>query len=202
MAKDSGLVVGLDIGTTKICAIVGEVTEEGGIDVIGIGTHPSKGLRKGVVVHIDSTVESIQKAVNEAELMSGVEIHSAFVGIAGGHIKGFNSRGVIAVSGKGREVSQSDVERVIDAAKAVALPVDREVIHILPQEFIIDDQGGIKEPLGMTGVRLEAEVHIVTAAVTSAQNLIKCVNRAGIEVSDIVLEQLASAEATLLPDEK
>jgi len=202
LAKDSGLVVGLDIGTTKICAIVGEMTDGGGIDIIGIGTHPSKGLRKGVVVHIDSTVESIQKAVNEAELMSGVEIHSAFVGIAGGHIKGFNSRGVIAISGKGREVSQFDVARVIDAAKAVALPVDREVIHILPQEFIIDDQGGIKEPLGMTGVRLEAEVHIVTAAVTSAQNLIKCVHRAGIEVSDIVLEQLASAEATLLPDEK
>ena len=202
MAKDSGLVVGLDIGTTKICAIVGEISDEGGIDIIGTGVHPSKGLRKGVVVNIDSTVESIQKAVHEAELMSGVEINSAFVGIAGGHIKGFNSRGVIAISGKGREVSHSDVERVIDAAKAVALPVDREVIHILPQEFIIDDQGGIKEPLGMSGVRLEAEVHIVTAAVTSAQNLIKCVNRAGIEVSDIVLEQLASAEAALLPDEK
>jgi cell division protein FtsA len=181
---------------------VGEISEEGGIDIIGLGTHPSKGLRKGVVVNIDSTVESIQKAVHEAELMSGVEINSAFVGIAGGHIKGFNSRGVIAISGKGREVSHADVERVIDAAKAVALPVDREVIHILPQEFIIDDQGGIKEPLGMSGVRLEAEVHIVTAAVTSAQNLIKCVNRAGIEVSDIVLEQLASAEASLLPDEK
>jgi cell division protein FtsA len=134
--------------------------------------------------------------------MSGREINSAFVGIAGGHIKGFNSRGVIAISGKGREVSQQDVDRVIDAAKAVALPVDREVIHILPQEFIIDDQGGIAEPLGMTGVRLEAEVHIVTAAVTSAQNIVKCVNRAGLEVSDIVLEQLASAEATLLPDEK
>jgi cell division protein FtsA len=202
LARDSGLVVGLDIGTTKICAIVGEISEEGGIDIIGLGTHPSKGLRKGVVVNIDSTVESIQKAVHEAELMSGVEINSAFVGIAGGHIKGFNSRGVIAISGKGREVSHADVERVIDAAKAVALPVDREVIHILPQEFIIDDQGGIKEPLGMSGVRLEAEVHIVTAAVTSAQNLIKCVNRAGIEVSDIVLEQLASAEASLLPDEK
>lgn len=202
MAKDSALVVGLDIGTTKICAIVGEVTNGGGISVIGIGTHPSKGLRKGVVVNIDSTVESIQKAVHEAELMSGKEIHSAFVGIAGGHIKGFNSRGVIAISGKGHEVAQSDVDRVIDAAKAVALPVDREVIHVLPQEFIIDDQGGIKEPLGMSGVRLEAEVHIVTAAVTSAQNIIKCVNRAGIEVSDIVLEQLASAEATLLPDEK
>jgi cell division protein FtsA len=202
LAKDDGLVVGLDIGTTKICAIVGEIAEGGGIDIIGIGIHPSKGLRKGVVVNIDNTVESIQKAVHEAELMSGREISSAFVGIAGGHIKGFNSRGVIAISGKGREVSQQDVERVIDAAKAVALPVDREVIHILPQEFIIDDQGGITEPLGMTGVRLEAEVHIVTAAVTSAQNIVKCVHRAGLEVSDIVLEQLASAEATLLPDEK
>jgi cell division protein FtsA len=202
LARDNGLVVGLDIGTTKICAIVGEVSEDGGIDIIGLGIHPSKGLRKGVVVNIESTVDSIQKAVHEAELMSGAQIHSAFVGIAGGHIKGFNSRGVIAISGKGREVSQADVERVIDAAKAVALPVDREVIHVLPQEFIIDDQGGIKDPLGMTGVRLEAEVHIVTAAVTSAQNLVKCVNRAGIEVADIVLEQLASAEATLLPEER
>ena len=202
MAKDSGLVVGLDVGTTKICAVVGQIDDDGAIDIIGIGVHPSKGLRKGVVVNIDSTVESIQKAVHEAELMSGVQISSAFVGIAGGHIKGFNSRGVIAISGKGREVTQADVDRVIDAAKAVALPVDREVIHVLPQEFIIDDQGGIKEPLGMSGVRLEAEVHIVTAAVTSAQNIIKCVNRAEIEVSDIVLEQLASAEATLLPDEK
>ena len=202
MAKDSGLVVGLDVGTTKICAVVGQIDDDGAIDIIGIGVHPSKGLRKGVVVNIDSTVESIQKAVHEAELMSGVQIDSAFVGIAGGHIKGFNSRGVIAISGKGREVTQADADRVIDAAKAVALPVDREVIHVLPQEFIIDDQGGIKEPLGMSGVRLEAEVHIVTAAVTSAQNIIKCVNRAEIEVSDIVLEQLASAEATLLPDEK
>jgi cell division protein FtsA len=202
LAKDSGLVVGLDVGTTKICAVVGQIDDDGAIDIIGIGVHPSKGLRKGVVVNIDSTVESIQKAVHEAELMSGVQIDSAFVGIAGGHIKGFNSRGVIAISGKGREVTQADVDRVIDAAKAVALPVDREVIHVLPQEFIIDDQGGIKEPLGMSGVRLEAEVHIVTAAVTSAQNIIKCVNRAEIEVSDIVLEQLASAEATLLPDEK
>jgi cell division protein FtsA len=202
LAKDSGLVVGLDVGTTKICAVVGQIDDDGAIDIIGIGVHPSKGLRKGVVVNIDSTVESIQKAVHEAELMSGVQIDSAFVGIAGGHIKGFNSRGVIAISGKGREVTQADADRVIDAAKAVALPVDREVIHVLPQEFIIDDQGGIKEPLGMSGVRLEAEVHIVTAAVTSAQNIIKCVNRAEIEVSDIVLEQLASAEATLLPDEK
>jgi cell division protein FtsA len=202
LVKDDGLVVGLDIGTTKICAIVGEIAEGGGIDIVGIGIHPSKGLRKGVVVNIENTVESIQKAVHEAELMSGREISSAFVGIAGGHIKGFNSRGVIAISGKGREVSQQDVNRVIDAAKAVALPVDREVIHILPQEFIIDDQGGIAEPLGMTGVRLEAEVHIVTAAVTSAQNIVKCVHRAGLEVSDIVLEQLASAEATLLPDER
>ena len=202
LAKDRDLVVGLDIGTTKISAIVGEIADGGEIDIIGIGVHPSKGLRKGVVINIDSTVDSIQKAVHEAELMSGVEINSAFVGIAGGHIKGFNSRGVIAISGKGREVTTHDVERVIEAAKAVALPVDREVIHILPQEFIIDDQGGIKEPLGMAGVRLEAEVHIVTAAVTSAQNIIKCVNRAGIEVSDIVLEQLASAEAALLPDEK
>ncbi|MBI5166327.1 MAG: cell division protein FtsA [candidate division NC10 bacterium] len=202
MAKDGNLVVGLDIGTTKICAIIAEGRDGGPPDVIGLGTSPSRGLRKGVVVNIDVTVESIKRAIEEAELMAGVEVDSVFVGIAGGHIKGFNSRGVIAISGKNKEVTQADIDRVIDAAKAVALPVDREVIHVLPQEFIIDDQGGIKEPLGMSGVRLEAEVHIVTGAVTSAQNLIKCVNRAGLEVQDIVLQQLASSEATLTPDER
>ena len=202
MGRENGLVVGLDIGTTKICAIVAEQNGDGGLDIIGIGTAPSRGLRKGVVVNIDTTVDSIKRALEEAELMAGVDIHSVFVGIAGGHIKGLNSRGVIAVSGKNREVTPRDVERVIDAAKAVALPVDREVIHILPQEFIIDDQGGIKEPLGMSGVRLEAEVHIVTGAVTSAQNIIKCCNRAGLEVQDIVLQQLASSLSTLTPDER
>jgi len=202
VARESSVIVGLDIGTTKICAIIAELMDDGGLDIIGIGTSPSKGLRKGVVINIDVTVDSIKRALEEAELMAGVDVYSAFVGIAGGHIKGLNSRGVIAVSSKSREITQKDVDRVIDAAKAVALPVDREVIHVLPQEFIVDGQGGIKEPLGMTGVRLESEVHIVTGAVTSAQNIIKCCNRAGLEVQDIVLQQLASSLSTLTPDEK
>jgi cell division protein FtsA len=202
VAKDSNLVVGLDIGTTKVCAIVCELDSGGGLEIVGIGHTPSRGLRKGVVVNIDDTVDSVRRAVEDAEVMAGVKIRSAFVGIAGGHIKGINSRGVIAISGKNREVTKQDVERVIDAAKAVALPVDREVIHILPQEFVIDDQGGIKQPVGMVGTRLEAEVHIVTGAVASAQNIIKCVNKAGLEVQDIVLQQLASSEATLTPEEK
>jgi cell division protein FtsA len=202
MAKNGNLVVGLDIGTTKVCAIVAEMNGGPAVDIIGVGHSPSRGLRKGVVVDIEATVDSIRRAVEDAELMAGVEIGSAFVGIAGGHIKGINSRGVVAVSSKNREVSRQDVDRVIDAAKAVALPVDREVIHVLPQEFIVDDQGGIREPLGMTGSRLEAEVHIVTGAVASAQNIIKCASRAGLEVQDIVLQQLASSEATLTPEEK
>ncbi len=197
--KRDNLIVGLDIGTTKICAIVGNATEEG-IDIVGIGSSPSRGLRKGVVINIDSTVASIRKAVEEAELMAGCEIKSVYAGIAGGHIKGFNSQGIIAI--KNREVSPEDVKRVIEAAKAIAIPMDREVIHILPQEFIIDDQDGIREPLGMSGVRLEAKVHIVTGAVASAQNIIKSCNRAGLDVADIVLEQLASSEAVLSPDEK
>ncbi len=200
MAKKDNIVVGLDIGTTKICAIVGEVKEDGRIDIIGIGSHPSRGLRKGVVVNIESTVESIKKAVEEAELMAGVEINAVFTGIAGSHIKSFNSRGVIAI--KDREISKADVERVIEAAKAVAIPLDREILHVLPQEFAIDDQDGIREPLGMSGVRLEAEVHIVTGAVTSAQNIIKSCNRAGLDVLDIVLEPLASSHSVLSNDEK
>jgi cell division protein FtsA len=199
MAKRSSIVVGLDIGTSKVCAIVGEMTEKGA-EVIGVGTHASHGLRKGVVINIESTVESIKKAVEEAELMAGCEINTVFTGIAGGHIKGFNSHGIVAV--KNKEVSERDVERVIDAAKAVAIPMDREVLHILPQDYIIDDQDGIKEPLGMSGVRLEAKVHIVTGAVTSAQNIIKCCNRTGLNVADIVLEPLASAEAALTAEEK
>jgi cell division protein FtsA len=202
MPKDRNLVVGLDIGTTKVCAIVAEMNGGQAVDIIGVGHSPSRGLRKGVVVDIEATVDSIRRAVEDAELMAGVEIRSAFVGIAGGHIKGINSRGVVAISGKNREVSRQDIDRVIDAAKAVALPVDREVIHVLPQEYIVDDQGGIREPLGMTGSRLEAEVHIVTGAVASAQNIIKCASKAGLEVQDIVLQQLASAEATLTPEEK
>jgi len=197
--RRENLIVGLDIGTTKICAIVGNLTDEG-IDIVGIGTSPSRGLRKGVVINIDSTVQSIRKAVEEAELMAGCEIKSVYAGIAGGHIKGLNSQGIIAI--KNREVSPDDVKRVIEAAKAIAIPMDREVIHILPQEFIIDDQDGIREPLGMSGVRLEAKVHIVTGAVASAQNIIKSCNRAGLDVADIVLEQLASSEAVLSPEEK
>ena len=197
--KRENLIVGLDIGTTKICAIVGAMTDEG-LDIVGIGTSPSRGLRKGVVINIEGTVSAIRKAIQEAELMAGCEIKSVFAGIAGGHIKGINSQGVIAI--KNREVTNEDVRRVIDAAKAIAIPMDREVIHILPQEFIIDDQDGIKEPLGMSGVRLEARVHIVTGAVASAQNIIKSCNKAGVDVGDIVLEQLGSAEAVLTPDEK
>jgi cell division protein FtsA len=199
MAKRDDLVIGLDIGTTKICCIVGEVTNEG-VDIVGIGTHPSKGLRKGVVVNIESTVTSIRKAIEEAELMAGCEIASVFAGIAGGHIKGLNSHGIVAI--KDKEVMQADVERVIDAAQAVSIPLDREVIHVIPQQFVVDDQDGVRDPVGMSGVRLEAKVHIVTGAVTSAQNIIKCCNRAGLNVNDILLQQLASSEAVLTSDEK
>ncbi|OGW06717.1 MAG: cell division protein FtsA [Nitrospinae bacterium RIFCSPLOWO2_01_FULL_39_10] len=200
MPKGENIIAGLDIGTTKICCIIGEVRDDKEADIIGIGTHPSRGLRKGVVVNIESTVESIKGAVEEAELMAGCEIDSVYVGIAGGHIKGFNSHGVIAV--KNKEVSQFDIDRVIEAAQAVAIPPDREVIHIIPQEYILDEQEGIKEPLGMSGVRLEAKVHIVTGAVTSAQNIVRSVNKAGLEVKDIVLEPLASSDAVLDRDEK
>ena len=195
----SELIVGLDIGTTKICAVVGELTPEG-VDVVGIGTSPSTGLRKGVVVNIEQTVQSIKRALEEAELMAGCDIRSVYAGIAGSHIKGFNSHGVIAV--KGGEVSVKDVERVIDAAKAVAIPLDREVIHILPQEYIVDDQRGIHDPLGMAGVRLEVKVHIVTGAVTSAQNIVRSCHRSGLDVADIVLESLASSKAVLTPEER
>lgn len=197
--RRDNIVIGLDIGTTKICVMVGEVSSDG-VNIIGIGTHPSRGMRKGVVVNIEATVNSIRKAVEEAELMAGCEIRNVYAGIAGGHIKSFNSHGVIAV--KNREITEEDVKRVIDAAAAIAIPVDREIIHIIPQEFIIDDQDGIREPVGMSGVRLEAKVHIVTGAVTSAQNIIKCTNRAGIEVCDIVLQPLASSEAVLTPEER
>jgi len=199
MAKDKRIIVGLDIGTTKICCVVSEVRDDT-IEIIGLGTHPSRGLRKGVVVNIETTVESIKHAVEEAELMAGMEIESVYVGIAGGHIKGFNSHGVVAV--KGSEVTAQDVERVIEQAKAVNIPMDREVIHTLEQEFIVDDQDGILKPVGMNGVRLEAKVHIITGAVTSAQNIIRSVNRAGLEVNDIAVEQLASAQAVLDDDEK
>jgi cell division protein FtsA len=199
LQANEDIIVGLDIGTTKICAVVGEVKGDS-ISIIGIGTHPSIGLRKGVVVNIESTVESIKKAVEEAEVMAGCEISSVYAGIAGGHITGFNSRGIVAI--KGPEITQQDVDRVVDAARAVAIPMDREVIHVLPQEYIVDDQAGIQNPLGMTGVRLEAKIHIVTGAVTSAHNIVKCANRAGLDVCDIVLESLASGEAVLTEEEK
>jgi cell division protein FtsA len=199
-AKREEIVVGLDIGTTKIAAIVGEVTDEGGIDIIGVGTAPSRGLRKGVVVNIDATVQSIERAIEEAEHMAGCAISTVYAGIAGGHIKGLNSHGTVAV--KDKEVREGDVARVIESAKAVAIPMDREIIHVLPQEYIVDEQDGIREPLGMSGVRLEAKVHIVTASVTSAQNVVKCCQRCGLHVADIVLEPLASAEAVLHDDEK
>jgi cell division protein FtsA len=195
----SDLIVGLDIGTTKICTVVGEATPNG-VDVVGIGTAPSSGLRKGVVVNIEQTVQCIKKALEEAELMAGCEIRSVYSGIAGSHIKGFNSHGVIAV--KGGEVGPKDVERVIDAAKAVAIPLDREVIHILPQEFIVDEQNGIADPIGMAGVRLEVKVHIVTGAVSSAQNIIRSCHRAGLDVADIVLQSLASTESVLTAEER
>lgn len=199
MPGQEEIIVGLDIGTTKICAVVGEISREA-IDIIGIGIHPSIGLRKGVVVDIESTVNSIKKAVEEAEMMAGVDISEVYTGIAGGHIASFNSRGIVAV--KGPEITSHDVERVTDAARALAIPVDREVIHALPQEYIVDDQAGVQNPVGMSGVRLEAKMHIVTGAVTSARNIIKCVNRAGLDVCKIVLESLASGKAVLSEDEK
>jgi cell division protein FtsA len=199
MGRQEEIIVGLDIGTTKIACIIGEVTPDG-IDIIGIGSHPSTGLRKGVVINIDATINSIKKAVEEAELMAGCEVNTVYCGIAGGHIKGFNSHGIVPI--KEKEVKPADLARVVDAARAVAIPMDREVIHVIPQDYVIDDQEGIKEPLGMTGVRLEAKVHIVTASVTSAQNIIKCANACGLDVADIVLEQIASSEAVLSPDEK
>ena len=197
---EKNLIVGLDIGTSKVVAIVGEVRPDGEIEIIGIGSHPSRGLKKGVVVNIESTVQSIQRAVEEAELMAACEIHSVHAGIAGSHIRSLNSHGIVAI--KDREVTHGDMERVIDAARAVAIPADQKILHILPQEFIIDEQEGIKEPVGMSGVRLEARVHIVTGAVSAAQNIVKCVRRCGLEVDDLILEQLSSSYAVLSEDEK
>lgn len=193
------IIVGLDIGTTKVCTVVGESRPDG-VEIIGMGSHPSEGLRKGVVINIEHTVNSIKEAVEEAETMAGCEISSVYAGIAGGHIKGFNSHGVIAL--KEKEVNKKDIDRVIEAASAVAIPMDREVIHTLVQEFIVDEQDGILDPLGMSGVRLEAKIHIVTGAVTSAQNIIKCANRAGLDVCDIILQSLASSEAVLSKEER
>jgi len=194
-------IVGLDIGTKKTAAIIGEITEDKKIEIIGIGTTDSRGLRKGVVVNLEATVSAIKKAQEEAELMAGVEIDSAFVGISGAHIKSFNSRGVVAVSGKNKEITPDDIERVIDQSKAVSIPPDREIIHIIPQEFVVDEQDGIKDPLGMSGIKLEVNVHIVTSATTSVQNLKTCIERAGIEIERIVLNQIAASSSTLTHDE-
>ncbi|MBL1263157.1 cell division protein FtsA [Candidatus Methylomicrobium oryzae] len=202
MAKktERNLIVGLDIGTTKVAAIVGEITSEGNIEVIGVGQTASRGLKKGVVVNLESTVISIQRAIEEAELMAGCQIKSVFAGIAGSHIKSLNSHGIVAIRDK--EVTQYDIDRVIDSARAVAIPADQKILHILPQEFLIDQQEGIKEAIGMSGIRLEAKVHMVTSSVSAQQNIIKCIRRCGLEVDDIVLEQLASCNAVLTEDEK
>ncbi len=197
---DSSFTVGLDIGTSKVVAIVGKKTDDGQVEIVGIGSHASRGLKRGVVVNIDTTVNAIQRAVEEAELMAGCDIHSVYAGIAGSHIRSMNSHGIVAV--RDREVMQADIDRVIDAAQAVAIPADQKVLHILPQEYVIDSQEGIKEPLGMSGVRLEAKVHLVTCAVNAAQNIEKCVQKCDLEVDDIILEQLASAYAVLTEDEK
>lgn len=198
--QEKKLIVGLDIGTSKVVAIVGEVSSQGETNIIGIGSHKSNGLKKGVVVNIESTVQSIQRAVEEAELMAGCQIHSVFVGIAGSHIRSLNSHGIVAI--RDSEVNAGDVERVIDAAKAVAIPADQRILHILPQEFIIDNQEGVREPVGMSGVRLEAKVHMVTGAVSAAQNIVKCIRRCGLDVDDIILEQLASSYSVLTDDER
>lgn len=200
--KKDRYIVGLDIGTHKICVIVAEITDDSRLDVIGTGQAESKGLRKGVVINLEATVESIKRVVEEAELMAGVEIGSAYVGIAGTHIRGFNSRGVVAVNSKNRIIMMDDVRRSIEASKAVSIPVDREILHVLPQEFVVDDQDGIGDPTGMTGTRLEVNVHIVTCSQTAAQNTVTCVNRAGLEVIDTILTQISAAEACITPDEK
>ena len=198
--ETENMIVGLDIGTSKVVAIVGKRKMDGTIEVVGIGSHPSRGLKRGVVVNIETTVQAIQRAVEEAELMAGCRIHSVYAGIAGSHIKSLNSHGIVAI--RDREVTQADIDRVIDAAQAVAIPADQKILHILPQEFVIDNQEGIKEPMGMSGVRLEAKVHLVTCAVNAAQNIEKCIRRCGLEADDIILEQLASSHAILTDDEK
>src|SRR6202022_4152349 len=198
--SERNLLVGLDIGTSKVVAIVGEIKSDGALEIIGIGSHPSRGLKKGVVVNIESTVQSIQRAVEEAELMAGCEIHSVFAGIAGSHVRSLNSHGVVGVRDK--EGPHGGVEHVIDAAKAVAIPADQKILHVLPQEFLVDGQEGIRDPIGMSGVRLEAKVHIVTGADSAAQNIEKGIQRCGLEVDDVVLEQLASSFAVLTEDEK
>ncbi len=202
MAKNERYVVGLDIGTTKICCVVAGVKDSGTVEVAGIGITPSRGIRKGVVVNLDAAVEAIKSSVEDAELAAGVNVECATVGVAGAHMRSFNSRGVVTVSGKDRTVTRDDVRRVMEAARAVSIPPEREILHVLPQEFVLDDQGGITSPMGMNGTRLEANVHIITAATTSIQNLVTCANKAGIEVRDMVLEQVVIAESVLTQDEK
>ncbi len=197
---NKGMIVGLDIGTSKVVCIVGETTPEGGLEIVGLGSQQSRGLKKGVVVDIESTVQSIQRAVEEAELMAGCEIHSVFTGITGGHIRSFNSHGMVPI--RDHEVTAADVERVIEAAKTVAIPADQEVLDVSQQAFVLDDQDGIRDPVGMSGVRLEARVHIVTGAASAAQNIVKCVRRCGLEVDGILPQQLTSSQAVLSEDEK
>ncbi len=198
--QGSRMIVGLDIGTSKVVALVGEIGADGQLEIVGIGSHPSRGMKKGVVVNIESTVQSIQRAIEEAELMAGCQIHSVLAGIAGSHIRSLNSHGIVAI--REGEVVQADIERVLDAAQAVAIPADQKVLHILPQEYVIDNQEGVREPRGMSGVRLEAKVHLVTCAMNAVQNIDKCIRRCGLEVEDIILEQLASSYSVLTEDEK
>ncbi len=200
MNRDANLIVALDIGTTKVCAIVAEIKSPDEINVLGVGTHPSNGLKKGVVVNIDKTIESIKSAVDQAEDMSGCEIRNVYVGVAGGHVQGMSGHGMITL--KSKEVTAPDVDRAIESASAVMIPSDREVLHVIPQEYIVDGQSGIKDPVGIYGMKLETKVHIVTGQITAAQNLVKCVHNAGMDVSDMVLEQIASSEAVLSNDEK
>ena len=194
------MIVGLDIGTSKVVAIVGQTTADGTMEIVGIGSQPSRGMKKGVVVDIEATVRSIQRAVEEAELMAGCHIHTVYAGIAGSHVRSLNSHGIVAI--RDREVAQADIDRVIHAAQAVAIPADQKTLHVLPQEYVVDNQEGVREPIGMSGVRLEAKVHLVTCAVNAAQNIEKCVRRCNLEVDDIILEQLASAHAVLTEDER
>src|SRR5688572_23283004 len=202
MARKERYLVGLDVGTSSVCCVVGEGLDDGTLEVVGIGHAESRGIKRGVVVNLEGAVESITKAIEEAELMAGIEIDSVHLALSGPHVKGFNSRGVVAVAGKNREISRDDVRRAIEAAKAVALPTGREILHVLPQDFVVDEQDGIGAPIGMTGARLEVNVHVVTGALSTTQNIVACVNRAGVQVVDTVIEQMAAAEAVLTPDEK
>ncbi len=202
MPRKERYLVGLDVGTAKVTAIVAEITDNGGLDIIGLGLADARGIRRGVVVNLEAAVESIKRAIEEAELTAGIEIDTVYLALSGAHVKAFNSRGVVAVAGKNREITREDVRRAIDAAKAVSLPSGREILHVLPQDFVVDEQDGIGAPVGMTGSRLEVNVHVVTGSVSSTQNIIACVNRAGVEVTETILEQLAAAEAVLTPDER